>query len=111
MTIYTFQKGETISLALDAVQGAVGDVSAITARVRRLDMNRTGFRAGSAAVAVAVAARAAAGSVPAGWNLTLSAAASGNLVPGYYGVEAQLTVAGGVIVTDFATVRILEPAG
>lgn len=111
MTFYTFQQGETISLALDAVQGAVGDVSAITARIRRLDMNRMGFRAGSAAVAVAVAARAAAGAIPAGWNLTLSAVASGNLALGYYGVEAQLTVAGGVIVTDFATVKILEPAG
>jgi hypothetical protein len=110
MTIFNFQRGETFSLALDAVQGDVATVSAITARIRRLDMNRTGFRAGSVAVAMTVAARAAAGDIPAGWNMTLAAAASADLELGYHGAEAQLTVGGGVIVTDFVTIKILEPA-
>lgn len=108
--IYSFRRGETIVLAIDAVQGDVGAVSAAAARIRRLNATRNGFATNAQGIAMAIASRGVAGDVPAGWTLTLAPEASALLEPGHYGVEARLNVGGGVIKTDFATVKLIDAA-
>lgn len=107
---YNFHRGETIVVALDAVSGDVAIVSEATAKIRRLNARRDGFATGAAASAMTVSPRPASGDVPAGWDISMSGAATANLAPGHYGIEAQLIVGGGVIKTDFAPVRMLDAA-
>lgn len=109
MTPYVFQRGETISLALDAVTGDPATVTAITAKLKAVPPGRTTVSAASPAAATfAIANRPAAGEFPAGWTLTITAAASSTLTPGAYLADARLEVAGGVIVTESVALRIRE---
>ena len=109
MTPYVFQRGETIALALDAVSGDPAGVTAIAAKLKAVPPGRTTVPA-SAPVAASflIADRAAAGEIPAGWTLTVSAAASAALSPGAYLADARLEVGGGVIVTESVAIRIRE---
>jgi hypothetical protein len=109
MTPYVFQRGETISLALDAVSGDPLTVSAIAAQIKAVPPGRTSVPAGSpVAAAFTITARTAAGDVPAGWTLTIPATASAGLAAGAYLTDARLEVAGGVVVTDSVAIRIRE---
>lgn len=109
MTPYVFQRGETISLALDAVTGDPATVTAITAKLKAVPPGRTTVSAASPAAATfAIVNRAAAGEFPAGWTLMIAAAASSALTPGAYLADARLEVAGGVIVTESVALRIRE---
>ena len=109
MTPYIFQRGETISLALDAVSGDPTSVSTLTARMKAVPPGRTSVPADSPVIAeFSVSARAAVGEVPPGWTLTLAAAVSALLAPGSYLADARLEIAGGVIVTDSIAIRIRE---
>lgn len=105
--MYEYRRGATILLPLDAVRGDVAQVSGISAAMRR--WTGSSFEAGSQPIALVASVRSATGSDPAGWTLSLSATHSATLQPGTYRVEARLTVAGGVIFTDPAEVRIVEP--
>lgn len=107
MIKYTFQRGETISLALDILTGDPLSVGAISAVMKAAVPGRTGV-APDAPVAAAfdIAARGANGDMPGGWNLTINAAQSGRLVPGNYLADAKLTVAGGAIITDSIAICI-----
>ena len=83
MTTFTFQRGETVLLALDAVQGDATTVTSVTSALKAVPAGRsTVDPATPVAANFSVANRAAAGSDPAGWNLTLSAALSGGLAAG-----------------------------
>lgn len=107
MPPYIFQRGETISLALDAVTGDPLTVTAIDAAMKAVPPGRTGVPDGAPVAAhFSVAARAAAGDIPAGWTLTVDAATSAALEPGAYLADARLQVAGGVILTDPVAIRI-----
>jgi hypothetical protein len=109
MTPYIFQRGETISLALDAVSGDPLSVTSITAGMKAVAPGRKSVSAGSPlAASFTVTARAAVGDIPAGWMLTIPAAISATLAAGAYLVDARLAVAGGVIVTESISVRIKE---
>jgi hypothetical protein len=109
MTPYIYQRGETISLALDAVSGDLAQVSAIVAQLKAVPPGRTSVPAGAPVAAnFTVTPRAAAGEIPAGWTLTIAAAASSALVAGAYLADARLTVAGGVIVTDSVAMRLRD---
>jgi hypothetical protein len=109
MTPYIYQRGETISLALDAVSGDPASVSAISAKLKAVPPGRTTVPASApVAASFAIASRAAAGDIPAGWTLTISAATSAGLAPGAYLADARLEVAGGVIVTDSVALRIRD---
>jgi len=107
MTPYTFQRGETISIALDAVTGDPLSVTAITAAMKMVPPGRTGVPYGApVAASFSVIPRAAQGEVPPGWSLTIPASVSAGLAPGGYLADARLEVAGGVIVTEPVAIRI-----
>lgn len=107
MTPYTFQRGETVSLALDAVTGDPLSVTAISAVLKAVPPGRTGVPDGAPVAATfAIQPRTAQGDIPPGWTLTIAAATSASLAPGAYLADARLEVAGGVIVTEPVAIRI-----
>ena len=109
MTTYTFQRGETVSVALDAVQGDPLTVTSVTAALKPVAAGRTMADPEAAmAAAFAVSSRVAAGSIPAGWTLSLSAAISAGLAAGTYLADAKLIVAGGVTITEPVAIRLID---
>jgi hypothetical protein len=109
MTPYVFQRGETIILALDAVEGDTGAVSAIAVKLKRVPPGRTSPPLYEPVAAdFTIVPRAANGEVPAGWTLTIDAVTSSGLAPGAYMADAALSVGAAVIVTDPVAVRIRE---
>jgi hypothetical protein len=109
MTPYVFQRGETISLALDAVTGDPAAVSAIVAQLKAVPAGRTNVPASTPiAASFTISSRAAMGEIPAGWTLTIPAATSALLSAGAYLADAKLTVAAGVVVTDSVALRVRE---
>jgi hypothetical protein len=109
MTPYTYQRGETISLALDAVTGDPAQVSAISASMKAVPPGRTEAPASApVSASFAITARPASGNDPAGWTLTIPALVSASLSPGAYVADARLEVAGGVIVTESVAIRLKQ---
>ncbi len=110
MVPFQFARGETIGLALDALEGDPALVTGVAARLKPVGPGGSAVAAGApVAASFAVTARAAAGDEPAGWTLTIDAAASAGLTPGLYRADARLEVAGGVVITDAVSLRIVEP--
>lgn len=109
MTPYIFQRGETISLALDALSGDPMSVTAMAAKLKAVPPGRTNAPA-SAPIAAnfVITNRAASGDDPAGWTLTIPATASATLTPGAYLADARLDVGGGVIVTESVAIRLRD---
>jgi hypothetical protein len=98
--IGTFRIGEDLAVALDGVTGTVADVAAIVAKMvpgRLGPLGEFVAKPGAALITLDVAPRSASGSIPAGWNIGLAAAATASLAPGIYGIDAQLTGTSGVI--------------
>jgi hypothetical protein len=109
MTPNIYQRGETVSLALDCVTGDPLAVTSISAGMKAVAPGRTSVSAGAPVAAVfAVSPRAAQGDIPPGWTLTIDAATSAALAVGSYLADAALTVAGGVIITESVTLSIRE---
>lgn len=109
MTSYIFQRGETIMLALDAVAGDPAAVTAMTAHMKAVPPGRTCVDATTpVAAAFSISSRAAQGAIPAGWTLTIDAAASAGLAAGSYLADARLQVAGGVVITESIGLAIRE---
>ena len=107
MTPYIFQRGETISLALDAVTGDPLSVTTISAAMKAVPPGRTGVPDGAPVAAnFTISSRTVQGDIPAGWTLTIPAATSASLTPGSYLADARLVVAGGVIITEPIAIRI-----
>ncbi|MGL5838238.1 MAG: hypothetical protein ACRCY3_07020 [Sphingorhabdus sp.] len=109
MTPYIYQRGETISLALDAVTGDPAQVTTISAAMKPVPPGRSEAPAAAPfAASFLVAPRAAAGGNPPGWTLTIPALVSASLSPGAYVADARLEVAGGVIVTETVAIRLKQ---
>jgi hypothetical protein len=109
MTPYIFQRGETISLALDAVTGDPQTVSSISAAMKAVAPGRTGISPDApVAAAFSITPRAATADQPAGWNLTIDASFSASLSPGNYLADARLGSAGGVTITDSIAITIRD---
>ncbi|MEY4501464.1 MAG: hypothetical protein RIS52_1354 [Pseudomonadota bacterium] len=109
MTPYVFQRGETISLALDAVTGNPLDVAVITAQLKAVPPGRTSVSADAPVAATfVIAARPAVGAIPPGWTLSIAAPTSAVLPAGAYLADARLEVAGGVIVTESIAIRLRQ---
>ena len=110
MTPFTYQRGETISLALDAVAGDPLIVGAVTARLKAVPSGRSVVPVGApVAAAFAVASRAATADFPAGWTLSIATETSATLTAGSYLADARLQVGGGVVITDQIAITIREP--
>lgn len=109
MTTYTFQRGETVLLALDAVQGDPSTVTGITAAMKPVAAGRTMVDPAAAVAATfAVTTRAAAGGLPGGWTLTIPAATSAGLAGGTYLADAKLVIGGAVTITEPVAVRMID---
>ncbi len=107
MTPYVYQRGETISLALDAVSGDPLTVSAISAKLKAVPQGRTTVPdTAPVAASFAIAPRVASGDVPAGWTLTIPASVSATLTVGSYLADAKLEIGTGTIVTDSVAIRL-----
>jgi hypothetical protein len=107
MTPYTFQRGETVSLALDAVTGDPLSVTSISAVMKAVPPGRTSVSQDAPVAATfTISSRAAMGDIPPGWTLTISAATSAGLAPGAYITDARLVVGGGVVMTEPVAIRI-----
>ena len=94
-----FRVGEDIAIALDAIAGDTVAVSAITVAMKPalVGDNRLMLDDEATAIPLSTAPQAVAG---AGWTILLSGAQSAALEPGLYGIDARLTVAGGVVITE-----------
>ena len=91
-----FRIGEDISLALEVITGDKGLVSTVTAAMKpaRIKSNRPVLDDAAPAIALSVSAD------QAGWTVSLPRATSTTLVPGIYGIDARLVIAGGVEITE-----------
>ncbi len=107
MTPFSYQRGETISIALDTVTGDPLTVTAISAVMKSVPPGRTGVPDGApVAASFSISPRAAVGDIPPGWTLSIDAMTSSMLTAGNYLADARLEVAGGVIVTEPVAIRI-----
>lgn len=105
--IGTFRVGEDIAVALDIASGTAPEGLTVSAAMKRGRMPGGVFEPASNATAItcSVSPRAASGEIPAGWDLTVSAAVTADLQPGVYGIDAQFTGDGGAIdITDTTAV-------
>jgi hypothetical protein len=92
-----FRIGEDISVALDATAGDPATVSAITAKMKpaKALSNRIVLDDTAAGIDMTVPAQG-----PAGWLVSLGHIATASLAPGLYGIDAKLTIAGAIEMTD-----------
>lgn len=98
-----YRIGASFSAGIDLVDGDIADVQSVTAMMRRIKTNPDGtwsFAVNHVPVVLGVAERLAAGSVPNGWNVSLSAADTENLTPGLYALDARFALSGSVVVTE-----------
>ncbi len=96
-TIGSFRIGEDIAVALDAVTGDSATVTAIAASMKpaKVIANRVVLDDDAAGIVMTVSAQGA-----AGWLISLSAAMTTGLAAGLYGIDARLTLAGAVEMTE-----------
>lgn len=96
-TIGTFRIGEDLAVALDAIAGDTGQVTAIAAKMKpaKVVANRLVLDDAAAGIAMAVATQG-----PAGWTVSLPASATAALAPGIYGIDARLSLSGAVEMTE-----------
>jgi hypothetical protein len=112
-TIYGFQRGETISVMLEAVGATDADLAFVQSVAAVLKPASAGRavppRDTPAAATFSVAQHGGdvGQGVAAGWTLTLSAETSDTLEPGSYVTNASLTLVGGTVVkTEPLFIRI-----
>jgi hypothetical protein len=92
-----FRVGEDIAVALDAAAGDPTTVSAISASMKPAKVmgNRLVLDDSASAISLSVAAQGS-----TGWLVSLGHTATVALIPGIYGIDAKLTIAGGIEITD-----------
>jgi len=110
---YVFTRGETVSVALENMDGA--GVTDINAGLKRRDSAFADPK-GPVVVEMAAEARQSLGEgLGAGWLLSLTPTQSLALTPGFYALDARLTIGGSVEITDAVTIQIkagvMESAG
>lgn len=95
--IGSFRLGEDIAVALDAVEGDLAAVTAITAKMKpaKVTTNRIVLDDQATAIILNVAVRGT-----AGWVISMSSSATAALEPGVYGIDARLTFAGAIEMTE-----------
>lgn len=107
--MYTFQRGETVSLALAVVSGDPARVASVTAAVKPVTAGRsTPDPTVPVAASFDVSFAAAAFDEPARWLFTLTPAMSASLAAGSYLADARLVVAGGVCITETVALTLRD---
>ena len=94
-----FRVSEDIGLALDVTAGDFAQVTAIAVAMKPALVadNRLTLDDAEQAIVLSAAPQAVAW---AGWTIALPGAQSALLAPGLYGIDARLTIAGGVVITE-----------
>lgn len=106
---YTFQRGETVALALAVVSGDPTVVGAVTAAIKPVaEGRRTPDPATPVAADFDVAFVAGSWADPARWLLTLTPAITAALPAGSYFADARLTVGGGVTITETISLQLRD---
>ena len=95
--IGSFRIGEDVSVALDALTGDPASVTAISARMKpaKVTANRIVLDDSASAMNMQVTARGT-----EGWIVTLSHTDTASLTSGIYGIDAKLTIAGAIEMTE-----------
>ena len=94
-----FRVGEDIAIALDAVTGSTAAVTAISVAMKPALVGDNRLVLDDAAVAIGLTASSQAAPA-AGWTIALPGPQTALLEPGLYGIDARLTVAGGIVITE-----------
>ena len=94
-----FRVGEDIAIALDAIAGDAVQVSAIGVAMKPalVGDNRLTLDDAAAAITLSVAPQT---TPSTGWTISLPGAQTALLDPGLFGIDARLTVAGGIVITE-----------
>ncbi len=92
-----FRIGEDVSMALEATAGDPATVTAITAKMKpaKVSGNRIVLDDTAPGIDMAVISQGA-----AGWLVSLGNIVTASLTPGLYGIDARLTFASAVEITD-----------
>lgn len=92
-----FRIGEDISVALDAISGDTATVTGISARMKpaKVSGNRFVLDDAAAGTAMTVTFQGA-----AGWLVSLANTVTANLPAGIYGIDAKLSFAGSIEMTE-----------
>lgn len=110
-TAFEYSCGETMEVALDITggTGSISDVASITAQIRKSARGVRVVDPEAALIAtLSVSARPHVNGQLDGWILSLPAATTATLVPGYYLIDARITLnSGGVIITDQLPVQLI----
>lgn len=95
--IGSFRIGEDVAVALDALTGDPATVTAITAKMKpaKTTANRIVLDDSAAGITMQVNPNGS-----AGWVVSLANTATANLAVGLYGIDARLTIAGAVEMTE-----------
>ena len=94
-----FRLGEDISIALDAMAGDPASVTGLTAAIKPalIAGNRVVLDDAATGIAMTIAPQ---GPASAGWIVSLGHAATSALTAGVYGIDAKLTLASSVEITE-----------
>ena len=110
---YVFTRGETVSVALENMDGA--EVTGIKAGLKRRDSAFADPKGPVVAEMAAEARESLGEGFAGGWLLSLTPEQSLALTPGFYALDARLTIGGSVEITDAVTIQIkagvMESAG
>lgn len=95
--IGSFRIGEDVAVALDAITGTTASVTAISAKMKpaKVTANRIVLDDTASAITMQVTPQGT-----EGWIVSLGHAATAALPAGVYGIDARLTISGGVEMTE-----------
>lgn len=112
MTVtYTFARGETLVIGVTDSEAVEGGESDVTCKIKPLRIGaREPVFGTPPAASLTVSFRAAEGETEKGWTMMLTKEASAALEPGYYQLDVAILDGVMRVITDPATVRILEPS-
>ena len=101
IAVYSFSQGETISIALDNVEGDISQVTSVSSAIKFVESGRT-FPLDNAEVIAnfAVIPRDADGEIPEGWTLIIESERSALLEDGRYMADAKLVIGSSTQITE-----------
>lgn len=102
---YTFQRGETVALALAVVAGDPAIIAEVRAGIKPVTAGRA---TPDPAVPVAASFDVAFDAAGNRWLLTLAPTVTAALAAGGYLVDARLAVAGGVSITETVALTLRD---
>lgn len=101
IAVYNFSQGETISIALDNVEGDISQVSSVSCSMKFVEPGRKEpLDDAEVTESFLVIDREATEDIPEGWTLTIDSTSSSNIPTGRYMVDAKINIGSSVQITD-----------